>query len=87
MRRTIPVARRVLGEGHRLTLKMRANYALALYKDPAATLDDLREAVRTLEDAAPTVRRVLGGAHPTTSNVEKNLRAARAVLAAREAKG
>ena len=27
IRRTIPVARRVLGEGHRLTLKMRKNYS------------------------------------------------------------
>ena len=33
-----------------LTLKMRWIYAKALYKDPGATLDDLREAVTTLED-------------------------------------
>ena len=85
IRRTIPVARRVLGEGHRLTLKMRANYARALYKNPAATLDDLREAVRTHEDAAPTVRRVFGGSHPLTVDIENELRGARAALRAREA--
>ena len=63
---------------------MRLNYARALYNDDAATLDDLREAVTTLEDAERTARRVLGGAHPTTSNVEQPLRDARAALAARE---
>jgi hypothetical protein len=84
IRRSIPVARRVLGEGHRLTLKMRANYALALYKDPAATLDDLREAVRTLADAAPIVRRVFGGSHPLTVEIELSLRDVRARLRARE---
>ena len=33
-------------------------------RDPGATLDDLREAVATLEETAPTARRVFGGAHP-----------------------
>ena len=37
---------------------MRWNYARTLYKDPSATLDDLREAVTTLEDAERTARRV-----------------------------
>ena len=53
---------------------------MALYKDPAATLDDLREAVRTLEDAAPIVRRVFGGSHPLTVDIEDTLRMARAEL-------
>ena len=59
-------------------------YAAALYEDPAATLDDLREAVTTLEDVERTTRRVLGGAHPTTMNIERSLRDARAALRARE---
>ena len=79
------MARRVLGESKDLTLKMRWTYAVRLYMDDGATLDDLREAVTTLEETERTARRVLGGAHPTTSNVERNLRAARAVLADREA--
>ena len=33
LQKTMPVARRVLGEGHRLTLRMRWIYAEALYKD------------------------------------------------------
>ena len=57
----------------------------AHYEDPGATLDDLREAVKTLEDTAPTARRVFGGAHPLTTAIETSLRDARAVLRAREA--
>ena len=74
LQKTMPVARRVLGEGHKLTLLMRSNYVEALWRDPAATLDDLREAVTTLEDVARTARRVLGGAHPTAKGIEVDLR-------------
>jgi len=84
MRKTIPIARRILGEGNELTLTMRWIYAEALYKDPGATLDDLREAVTTLEDTKRIALRVLGGAHPTTAGIEKSLREARAALRARE---
>ena len=84
MRKTIPVARRVLGEGTRLTLKTRWNYAKALYRNASATLDDLREAVATLDELTRTARRVLGGTNPVTTGIEDNLRRARALLAARE---
>ena len=65
----IPVARRVFGEDNELTLKMRKINANALYKDLAATLDDLREAATTLEETARIARRVLGGAHPLTTEI------------------
>ena len=84
LRKTMPVARRVLGEGNRLALKMRWNYAHALYKADGATLDDLREAVTTLEGTTRTARRVLGGAHPLVAQIEGKLRDARAALRARE---
>jgi len=84
MSKTIPVARRVLGEGNRITLAMRWMYAQTLYLDDAATLHDLREAVTTLEDLERIARRVLGGAHPFTGKFESVLRDARAALAARE---
>ena len=61
VRKTMPVARRILGENDGLVLMMRSIYGTALYDDPAATPDDLREAVSTLEDAGGTARRVLGG--------------------------
>ena len=55
-----------------------------LYKNDGATLDDLREAVETLEDTERIARRVLGGAHPITAGIENQLRYARAALRARE---
>ena len=77
------VARRVLGEGCSTTLTMKAIYAYALYTDPSATLDDLRESVTTLEDVERTARRVLGSAHPNTAGIEDELRDAQAALLAR----
>jgi tetratricopeptide (TPR) repeat protein len=84
LRKTMPVARRVLGEGNNLTLKMRKIYAKALFRDAGAALDDLREAVATLEDAGRTARRVLGAAHPLTVDIEEDLEGSRAALRARE---
>ena len=83
--KTIPVVRRVLGDSNELTLQMRWNYAKPLYEDTGATLDDLREAVTTLEETERTARRVLGGTHPTTEGIEDELQNVRAVLCAREA--
>jgi len=82
--RMIPVARRVLGESHDVTLRIRAMYARPLYQAPDATLDDLREAVTTLEDLARIARRVLGGAHPVVAQVQVDLGNAQAALRARE---
>ena len=71
--KALPVARRILGDNSDLTLIIRWNYATALYKDAGATLDDLREAVTTLEDIEQTARRVLGSAHPDVAAIENNL--------------
>ncbi len=57
------------------------------YKDDGATLDDLNEAVTTLEETERTARRVLGGAHPTTGLMEAALNNSRAVLRVRLAGG
>ena len=85
LRKVLPVARRVFGENGEITLRMRGSYAAALYRDDNATLDDLREAVTTLEDTVRLARRVLGGEHPTTVGIEGELQAPRAALHAREA--
>ena len=84
LRKTIPVARRALGEGHHTTLRMRWAYGEALYWDPDATLDDLNQAVTTLEEIERIARRVLGSAHPLTTAIEFDLRRGRDALRARE---
>ena len=71
------MARRVLGDSHEYMLKVRTNYTHSIISDPGATLDDLREAVTTLEETARIARRVFGGAHTTTEWVEGTLRMAR----------
>ena len=82
--KTIPVARRALGENDETTLKIRGIYANTLFADGGATLDELREAVTTLEDVETIARRVLGGSHPTVRSTEKALRLSRSALRARE---
>ena len=67
-----------------LTLTMRWAYAKMSYKNPGATLEDLREAETTLEETAQSARRVLGIAHPTTRGIELSLRGTRATLRIRE---
>ena len=52
--------------------------------EPSAMLDDLREAVTTLEETERIVRRVFGATHPLTARIEDHLRNARAALRARE---
>ena len=74
--------RRSLKKRDKKKPRMRWIYGTALYRDTSATLDDLREAVTTLEDTERTARRVMGGAHPTTAGIEKSLRLARAALRA-----
>ena len=58
------------------------NYAETLYKDRAATLDELHEAVTTLEEIERIARRVFGGEHPHTEFMESELQNARATLRA-----
>jgi len=84
LRKMIPVARRVLEESHDLTLHMKKVYAVALFEDDGSTLEDLREAVETLEDATQIARRVFGAAHPLVVSFDCALEASRATLRARE---
>ena len=81
LRYWMPVAQRVLGDNHEVTLRMKDVYARALYKADGATLDDLLEAVKMLQDAERTARRVLGAAHPHTVYIANSLQS---VLRVRE---
>ena len=67
-----------------LTIRLRWIYARSLYLNDGATLDDLREAVTTLEELERITRRVFGDAHPLTTQLEQALRDAQAALSARE---
>ena len=90
LRKTIPIARRILGDSNELTLKVRKIYAIVLCMTTdgsCATLSDVREAVTTLEDAERISRRVLGSAHPLTTAIERDLRNVRAMLRARKTPG
>ena len=84
LRKTIPVARRSLGASNELSMRLSRSYAMALYIDHGATLDDLREAVTTLEETESTARRVLGRTHPVAESIEFILQESRAALRARE---
>ena len=70
----MPVAQRVLGESHDLTLRMRWCYAMALCADDGAA------AAEILEETAQTARRVFGPTNPLTEGIELNLREIRAAL-------
>ena len=84
LRKAIRVARRVRGDNDHHVIRMRSAYAAALYQSDCATLNDIREAVATLEDTQRTARRVLGSAHPLFGSIERDLQNARATLRARE---
>ena len=57
---------------------------MALFEDPDATRDDLREAVTSLEELERTARRVFGATHPTAMSMLRGLGESRRVLRARE---
>jgi len=84
LRKTMPVARRILGDSKETTLKMLWIHAEMLCEDDGTTLDDLRKLVTTLEDSARGARQVYGSAHPFSKGFEYYLRKLRAALAARE---
>jgi hypothetical protein len=87
LRKVIPVARRVLGKGNIDVVRLRWSYGCFLYRAPDATLDDIREAVATLEETYSTVRRVFGAEHTYTREMDPHdLRLAQAELRAREGK-
>ena len=60
------------------------NYGKALYVADGATLDDLREAVNTLEDTVRVARRIFGGSYPLVTSMQKFSQEARAALAIEE---
>ena len=76
---------RVHGTDHEIVLRFRRVYARALYSGKNAPLSDVRQAVETLEEICPMMRRVLGPSHPRTAHSERVLMEAREKLAQAEA--
>ena len=81
------MTRRAFGDSNDITLRMRWIYAVALYQDTCATLDDLVEAVETLESVAQLWKRVMGKRHPEMAQVLNALKDAREMLRLRRAAG
>ena len=74
MRKVMPVARRVLGTEHEITLSLREDLSRAIL-DGDSTANEKRQALRTLEDTVAVMRRVLGPAHPDTWHAQRKLEA------------
>ena len=72
LRKRIPVARRVLGPEHDLTMSMREDLCRATLDGDSAA-NEKREALRTLEDTVGLMRRVLGAQHPEAQRAQKTL--------------
>ena len=72
------------GDYHACFSRSWALYGEAIYEDSTATLDDLREAVATLEDTIRSARRVFGNTNPLAQGMECYLDESRAALRARE---
>ena len=70
----LPIANRVLGEDHEVTLSMQRNVVINLLNDPESTKDDASQAERTARSALTVVRRVFGAKHPQTRVMESWLR-------------
>ena len=68
----MPVARRVLGTEHELSLSMREDLCCATL-DGESSAEEKREALRMLEDVAAVMRRVMGPAHPDTLHAQEKL--------------
>ena len=77
-------SKRVIGSDHDITLCLRSGYAMAIYKDPDSSLQDLTRAVATLEKVLRDRQRVFGLGNQYTVEARRDLEKARAVLRARE---
>ena len=78
----LPKARRALGPEARDVLKLRLNYAAALFSVEGASRDDVAESVTILEELESTVRRVYGPEYPFTKSLRSTLKHSRLKLAA-----
>ena len=70
---TLPIARRVCGDAHDITLGHRFALSRSIVLNPDATQEDLRGAKEELEGLLRTTRRVFGNSHPRVELVRNLL--------------
>ena len=70
---TLPIARRVCGDAHDVTLGLRFLLPRSIILNPDATQNDLRVAEGELEDFLRTTRRIFGDSHPRVGLVKENI--------------
>jgi hypothetical protein len=87
LRGRVLIADRFLGREKMLSLRLRWVYANSLTDSADATIDDLVEAVETLESVAKSWKRVMGERHPETVKVLNASKSAREKLRLRRAAG
>ena len=58
---------------HHITNRIKEAYAYGIYRDPAASLDDVREGVTILEDVDRSYRQILGKEHPVSAHTRASL--------------
>ena len=75
LRKVIPLARRVLGTEHHLTLSFRENHAtvLLLEDSESGSPDKVSEALGIFEEVHEITRRVCGPQHPHTQMFKAKL--------------
>ena len=78
--KVIPIARQKLGAENDVTLQMRSVRAQTLFQPDDATRNEVNEAITTLEEVVPVVRRVFGKTHPKVRLFQGTLDAAKAKL-------
>ena len=78
--KVIPIARQKLGAENDVTLQLRSVRAQTLFQPDDATRNEVNEAITTLEELVPVVRRVFGKTHPKVRLFQGTLDAAKAKL-------
>ena len=58
---------------HHITNRIKEAHAYGIYRDPAASLDDVREGVTILEDVDRSYRQILGKDHPVSAHTRASL--------------
>ena len=72
LHKVAPVAQRVCGAEHDLTLSLREDLSRAIL-DGESSAEEKREALQMLEDTVAVMRRVFGPAHPETLRAQRQL--------------